>query len=652
MARSRRSRNGRARSNRRAGRGRAFRAEKDSRNMQEALVDEPETQIRCDPSNKERAIPMAELDTDVLVVGSGPAGSAAALALATYGLRTTVITLYGRLADPPRAHITNQRTMEGLRDLRAEEQVMAEATPQELMGNLVYCTSIAGEELGRLHAWGTRPDRLADYTAASPSRICDMPQDLMEPVLLHNAQTRGAKVRFDTEYLSLQQDDDGVTVHVRDRLRGDEYDIRAKYVIGADGGRSQIAEDIGLPLRGQMGVGGSINIVFEADLSHLVADRPSVLYWVLQPGADVGGIGAGLVRMVRPWHKWLIVWGYDINGPAPDLTEEYALSIVRKLVGDDSVKVSITSSSAWTVNHMSAERYSVGRVFCAGDAVHRHPPSNGLGSNTSIQDSYNLAWKLAAVLNGQAGPGLLETYSAERGPVGKQIVDRANQSIGETARIFDALGLLNTADPEVLVEHMAPRKLATPEAEKQRAALREAVAFKDYEFNCHGVEMDQRYESSAVVPDGTPPEEPVRDPQLYSHTTSRPGAKLPHAWLTTDHRRQISTLALGGHGQFTVFTGIGGDSWVRAATAVGERLGVDVAAVVIGPGREYDDLYGDWARVCGTGDGGAPRARPDNYIAYRHPSAASETEAEAVLERALRSILDTAALERSKGARA
>jgi 2,4-dichlorophenol 6-monooxygenase len=583
---------------------------------------------------------MADLDTDVLVVGSGPAGSAAALALATYGVRTTVITKYGRLADTPRAHITNQRTMEALRDLGVADEVMAEATPQELMGNLVYCTSIAGEELGRLHAWGTRPDRFADYSAASPSRMCDMPQDLMEPVLLHNAQSRGAKVRFDTEYLSLQQDDDGVTVRVRDRLRGDEYDIRARYVIGADGGRSQVADDIGLPLRGQMGVGGSINIVFEADLSHLVADRPSVLYWVLQPGADIGGIGAGLVRMVRPWHTWLIVWGYDINGPAPDLTEEYGLSIVHKLLGDESVDVTITSSSAWTVNHVSAERYSSGRVFCAGDAVHRHPPSNGLGSNTSIQDAYNLAWKLAMVVKAQAGPALLETYSAERAPVGKQVVDRANQSIGDTSRIFDALGLLNTADPELMVAHMAARKDTTPEAEKQRAALREAIAFKDYEFNAHGVELGQRYSSTAVVPDGTPPEEPVRDPELYHHPSSRPGAKLPHAWLTTDHRRQVSTFDLGGHGRFTVFTGIGGDSWVRAAATVGERLGVDVAAVVIGPGREYDDLYGDWARVRGIEDGGVLLTRPDNYVAFRQTGAASAAEAEAALQSALRTVLD------------
>jgi 2,4-dichlorophenol 6-monooxygenase len=585
---------------------------------------------------------MPAVETDVLVVGSGPAGASAALALATYGVATTVITKYGRLADTPRAHITNQRTMEALRDLGVEEEVMAEATPQHLMGNLVYCTSIAGEELGRLHAWGTRPDRWAEYAAASPCRICDMPQDLMEPVLVHNAQARGANVRFDTEYLSLEQDDDGVTVRARDRLRDDEYDIRARYVIGADGGRSLVAEHVGLPLRGRMGVAGSINVVFEADLSHLVADRPSVLYWVLQPGADVGGIGAGLVRMVRPWHRWLIVWGYDINGSPPDLSEEFAMSIVRRLVGDDSVDVTISSSSAWTVNHMYAERHSTGRVFCAGDAVHRHPPSNGLGSNTSIQDSYNLAWKLAMVLRGQAGPGLLDTYTAERAPVGKQVVDRANQSIGETARIFEALGLLDSEDPDVMVEHMAARKEATPEAERQRAALRDAIVFKDYEFNCHGVEMDQRYESTAVVTDGAPPEQALRDPQLHAHLTSRPGAKLPHAWLTAQPRRQVSTLDLGGHGRFTLFTGIGGESWVRAADVVGRRLGVHVAAVVIGPGHDYEDPYGDWAGVREIADGGALLVRPDNYVAFRHASALNEDEAEMVLGRVLCTVLDRA----------
>jgi 2,4-dichlorophenol 6-monooxygenase len=228
-------------------------------------------------------------------------------------------------------------------------------------------------------------------------------------------------------------------------------------------------------------------------------------------------------------------------------------------------------------------------------------------------------------------------------------VDRANQSIGETSRIFEALGLLDTEDPDVMVAHMAARKEATPEAEKQRAALREAIGFKDYEFNCHGVELDQRYASTAVVPDGTAPEPPARDPQLYHHVSSRPGAKLPHAWLTTDHRRQISTLDLGGHGRFAVFTGIGGDSWERAAAVVGERLGIEIATVVIGPGRAVDDLYGDWARVRGIEDGGALLARPDNYIAFRHAAALPDAEAEAALERALRTVLDTAGLEPASG---
>ncbi|MET0425318.1 MAG: FAD-dependent monooxygenase, partial [Actinoplanes sp.] len=393
---------------------------------------------------------MDVVETDVLIVGSGPAGGAAALLLSTYGVPNIVVTKYSRLADTPRAHITNQRTMEVLRDAGIEDKVIARATPQHLMGDTVFCSSLAGEELGRLHTWYTHPARLADHTLASPSSICDMPQHLMEPVLIENATARGTALRYQTEYLSLEQDADGVTATVRDRLRGDDYQIRAKYLIGADGGRSRVAADIGLPMVGRMGVAGSINILFEADLSAYTAYRPSTLYWVLQTGSDVGGIGMGLVRCVRPWHEWLIVWGYDIDGEPPDLTEEYARRIAHHLIGDDTVPVTIKSSSAWTVNHLYAETYHRGRVFCMGDAVHRHPPSNGLGSNTSIQDAYNLAWKLKLVLDGTADPALLDSYTAERAPIGRQIVDRANRSIGETTRIFEALGLLSAADPAVL----------------------------------------------------------------------------------------------------------------------------------------------------------------------------------------------------------
>ncbi|MEV7341079.1 FAD-dependent monooxygenase [Streptomyces sp. NPDC093544] len=575
---------------------------------------------------------MQTVETEVLIIGSGPAGASAALALSTYGVPNIVATRYAHLSDTPRAHITNQRTMEVLRDLGVEQTVIAQATPQHLMGNTTFCTSLAGEELGRVRSWGNDPLVQAAHDLASPTRMCDMPQHLMEPVLVDAAVARGTSLRFETEYLSHTQDADGVTATVRDRLRGDTYEIRAKYLIGADGGRSKVAEDVGLPMGGQMGVAGSINIVFDAELAKYTAHRPSTLYWVLAPGATVGGIGAGLVRNVRPWNEWMIVWGYDVTAGAPDLTTEYAESVVRQLVGDDEIPVTIKSSSAWTVNEMYAETYSNGRVFCAGDATHRHPPSNGLGSNTSIQDAYNLAWKLKLVLDGTAAPKLLDTYTAERAPIGRQIVTRANKSIGETAPIFEALDGLSPQTPEQLWANIAARKDATEAAAKQRQALREAIAFKVYEFNAHGVDLNQRYASDAIVPDGSPDPGFARDPELHHQPSSRPGAKLPHAWITSG-TRTLSTLDTVGWGRFTLVTGIGGEGWVRAAGA----LDVDVATVVIGPGREYEDPYGDWARLSEISDAGALLVRPDGFVAFRHP-AASEA-AEELLSAALRRIL-------------
>jgi 2,4-dichlorophenol 6-monooxygenase len=191
-----------------------------------------------------------DYDTDVLVVGSGPAGGAMALLLATYGVRVRMITKYGQLADTPRAHITNQRTGEVFRDLGIEPLLLREASPWELMSNTTYCTSLAGQELGRVPSWGTDPVRHADYLLASPCTMMDAPQTIVEPILVSQAQKRGAKVRFDTEYLGHVQDELGVTTTVRDRLVGTEYTVRSRYVVGADGARSKVAEDLALPYEG------------------------------------------------------------------------------------------------------------------------------------------------------------------------------------------------------------------------------------------------------------------------------------------------------------------------------------------------------------------------------------------------------------------
>ena len=583
---------------------------------------------------------MADIETDVLIIGTGPAGSATAALLATYGVENMAINRYRWLANTPRAHITNQRAMEVLRDLGREVEAEAylHCSPQEIMGENVFCTSIAGEELGRLKTWGNHPKSKAEHLLSSPTEMNDLPQTFMEPLLFKTACSRGTQARMSTEYVSHEQDADGVTTTCRDRLTGKDITIRSKYLVGADGGNSLVAQHIGLPFEGKMGVAGSMNILFKADLTRYVAHRPSVLYWVLQPGSNVGGIGMGLVRMIRPWNEWLINWGYDISQGVPDVDSAFAEGVARDLIGDPDIDIEVTSVSTWTVNNCYAARAHKGRVFCMGDAIHRHPPSNGLGSNTSIQDGFNLAWKLAMVVKGQAGPGLLETYTDERAPIAKQIVTRANQSIEEFGPIFGALGLLDSIDPVKMQENMDRRCDDTPAAENQRAALREAIAFKVYEFDAHGVEMNHRYTSNGVVTDGQPEPAFAQDKELHFEQTTWPGARLPHAWLFGDGDKKASTLDLCGHGKFTILTGIGGRAWVDAAQALSAELDLPIATHVIGPRQPWQDHYGDWARAREVGDAGVVLVRPDHHVAWRSEGLAADPASE--LRRVLKTILD------------
>jgi 2,4-dichlorophenol 6-monooxygenase len=580
-----------------------------------------------------------KVEADVLVVGSGPAGAAAALFLATYGTPTLLVTKYSRLSDSPRAHITNQRTMETMRDVGIEDRLMREATPWELMGNTTFCTSLAGEELGRIPSWGTDTMRHANYELQSPCTMLDAPQTITEPIMVAAAQERGARIRFDTEYLSHVQDDDGVTTVVRDRLTGAEYAVRSRYLVGADGARSKIAADAELPFEGPGAVGGSMSIIFEADLSRFVAHRPSVLYWMLQPGAEREGVGLGVLRMIKPWHEWMLMWGYEVAAGPPTFTDEFIRELAVNLVGTDDFEMTVKSASPWTVNHQFATTLAHGRVFCAGDAVHRHPPTNGLGSNTSIQDSYNLAWKLAHVISGAASPALLDTYNAERSPIARQVVERANQSIVDTGRILAALELTDTTDVAKLDRQLALRKEPGPDGDRVRAALRDAVAYKAYEFDAHGVEHNHRYVSAAIVSDGTPEPEFTRDRQLFAQPTTWPGAKLPHTWVT-ERGIRTSTLDVVGRGTFSVVTGVGGADWLEGAAQLAEKLSIEIRPVSIGPGQPYEDPYGTWADLREIADGGVLLVRPDLHVAARHIAApASAQEAYDWLADALSAVL-------------
>ena len=317
--------------------------------------------------------------------------------------------------------------------------------------------------------------------------------------------------------------------------------------------------------------------------------------------------------------------------------EALATDVARQLVGDPELEIELINANTWTVNDTYATQLSKGRVFVMGDAAHRHPPSNGLGSNTSIQDAFNLAWKMAAVLKGQAGEALLESYSVERAPIAKQIVTRANQSIGEFGPIFEALGMTGGSDIDVIKANMDARCDSTPEAETQREALNAAIAFKKYEFDAHGVEMNQRYSSTAAVTDGQIEPDFALDSDLHYQPTTWPGARIPHAWLFDANGGKHSTLDLAGGGAFTLFTGLGGKAWADAARKVAADLGITLHAHIIGPRQQYIDHTGDWSRANEIGDAGCVITRPDQHVCWRTDAMADAPAAE--LTRVLTAIL-------------
>jgi 2,4-dichlorophenol 6-monooxygenase len=577
-------------------------------------------------------------DTDVLIVGTGPTGATAALALATYGVRALAVTRWNWLANGPRAHITNQRAVEVLRDLGVEAEATKHATPWGSMGDTLFTTSLAGPEIARLRTWGTGDDRIGDYVKGSPCPLLDIPQPWMEPTLVNAAAARGARFCFNTEYLGHSQDDTGVTVRLRDLTSGHEYPMRARYLVGADGARSQIVDELGLELEGELARAATAYVLFHADLSRHVAHRPSILHWLMTPTATYGEIGMGLLRAIRPWDTWIAGWGYALDGPGPDFSPEAVTARIRGYVGDPDLEIEIESCSSWYVNQAHATRYAKGRVFCGGDAVHRHPPSSGLGSNTSIQDAFNLAWKLAFVIKGHAGPALLDTYSDERAPVGRQVVDRANQSRKDYAPLNDCFATTGEADP--VAAGLAKLRDPGPDGVAVREALTAALELKNHEFNAQGVELNQRYTSGAVLPDPAAGEEEfARDRELYLQATTRPGAKLPHAWLVDRHGHRISTLDVTGKGKLSLVTGLAGRAWERAVAKLDLPF---LRTVVIGePGLE--DPYRDWARAREIHEAGALLVRPDGYVAWRQPAATwDDQEAVTQLQAALSALLGRA----------
>jgi 2,4-dichlorophenol 6-monooxygenase len=577
----------------------------------------------------------AEKYTKVLIVGAGPAGLTASLALSRLGVPHIVLDRYPTTAHTPRAHIVNQRTLEIMRDLGLEERILQEAIPNDLMANNVWFMSMAGDEVVRSQAWGGGEDHFAAYRRASPSLICNFAQHELEPMLVDAIEEAGVgEVRFGHEFIRFEQDDEGVTAWVTHRASGQSYTIRCDYLIGSDGARSRVMEQAGLTLDGETRPAQICFTWIRADLARYVEHRPGVLYWRVDftAGAQEGGS----FICVKPWNEWIVSWMIDPANPLDPNDHATLEARVRSAIGDRTTPFEIINASIWNVNQLYAPEYTRGRVMCMGDAVHRHPPTNGLGQNTSVADAFNLAWKIKYVLDGQADPALLATYSAERAPVGRQIVERANRTLMEMNEIPAALGITADQSPEERWERIQTLDDDTAEARARRVALDEAVALQDFGFNAIGVELGYRYRTGARVDDGTPEPVPPGHPDICYQATTWPGARLPHAWLDLG-RRRVSTLDIVGRGRFVLLTGPGGGaSWTAAAGEVQRLTGVNIAVKEIGTSHGgLRDSLRQWAKLREVEDSGAILVRPDAHVAWRANTSAQSSELPRVMAEVL-----------------
>lgn len=430
-------------------------------------------------------------------------------------------------------------------------------------------------------------------------------------MLVDYARELGGDLRFGTELVSFEQDEDGVTAIVQTRLNGQRHTVRADYLVAADGPRSPVREELGIEVSGPGDLFHNVSVTFASRrLAEFVGERRFIVCYLTNPQ------GEGALLPVDNREHWVfhLPWHPDRGEPIEAFTDERCVEHIRAAAGVPDLDVEITGKAPWHAAERVAERYRSGRVFLAGDSAHEMSPTGAFGSNTGIQDAHNLAWKLAAVLNDHAGAELLDTYEAERRPVARATAARASTRSAE---------------------HSHPGYAAPPVGGgKQPGVL--------------GVVLGYRYASAAVL--GTDPEQPLL-PERFQPPNGEPGSRAPHLWLRRAGAR-VSTLDLY-ETSLVLLVGAGpaGDAWRSAAAATAERLRVPVTVYRIGTEAESAgvDLVTepdvDWAILHGITDEGAVLVRPDGFVAWRVPAAEPDPED------ALIAVLHTVAARTEAGVR-
>ena len=437
------------------------------------------------------------LQTDVLIVGAGPAGLAAAIELGHRGIRCLVVEQHDRVGIAPRAKTTNVRTREHLRRWGIAEKLAA-ASPLgvDYPSNIVFATRLAGFELCRFEN--------ASYCAPGKNPLYSehgqwIPQYELEKVLMAHAESlAGVRIQFGRRLESFTQDGGGVYAHVGDAT------IACKYLIGADGSRSTVRNLIGATMSGAT-LGRHCNTIFRAPgISRAHKLGPATMYWLVNREAP---------SFTGPMDKG-DTWFFGATLPeGTKLEGEVAKQLIRQATGV-SLPLELLSNDEWVASRLIADRYRERRVSLAGDACHVHPPFGGYGMNMGIADAVDLGWKIAAVLQGWGGPRLLDSYEAERRPVHEFVMDEAvaNHALLPTHMWRDGLEDASTAGERLRRELGAQIKAA-----------------KIREFNTLGVVLGYNYSGSPiVVADGSAP--PPRHFKDYV-PSAHPGCLAPHAWL-------------------------------------------------------------------------------------------------------------------------
>ena len=587
---------------------------------------------------------MEDIDVPVLIVGGGGAGLTASMLLSGLGVESLLVNALPTTSILPKAHILNQRAMEIMSDCGTADQIYGIATPPENFSyTAIYAGfsghPLAGKCIAKLECWGNG-GRDLEWAAASPLLSTNLPQIRLEPILHRRAVALAPdRVRFNHELTSLSQDEQGVTAVIHDKNTDTDFTATARYLLACDGGRT-IGRLLGVEMVGVRRMASQVSIHLSADFSNLASDDDVLIRWHFVP--EISALVVMVPMGPDTWGTRSKEWVVHLNYPYEDprmLDDHKIEADLRFALGIGDHPLDIHFISNWAAEGIVADRFSDGRVFLAGDAAHKHPPTGGLGLTSGMHDVQNICWKLAAVLKGQAGPSLLTTYEAERRP---SIENNVKRSL-ENSHLWMLSGReLHVSDPDLSVDekwdHLARLFSGAPEDADLVREVRQSLSSHSLEFHEQNVEYGYSYSSSAIVPDGTEPPPNPDDVRVYVMCT-RPGHPLPHAWVddpVTNER--TSTISLVRPGHFTLIAGEDGRHWCDAATIVGAELGVDIDSYTIGHTTgDYLDPRLTWARHRGIGARGAVLVRPDRYVAWR--KAESSTDPVAELSSVLRVIL-------------